>query len=593
MAWLSRMARIRQLLQDLWPFGASQDEAVAQMESPQQRLYSGACGNAPHVIERAIADGAVLDEGGGNGLNALQIAAAEGNPAAFECLLQHGADIRVTGRHPTPAIELALASGHAGAADIALSALGTPAYQRLSRIPTAWLMLAAQLQDSRPLQTLLVMAGDVDALDEAAHDLLYAAAQAGHGRNCLLLVRAGMPLNEHNHRGLTPLHLAAIHAHTHCASYLVALGASTRGVVSADGYCDAIIESPPLVAAVHSADIELLTEALSRLSFYDKKEFEQAFGLASDLGLEHMAQMLRNVLDRWENRLELIMPPLERLICAASRDSTAEVEAALREGAPIDEPGVQGVNALQMAAAFGATQAFELLLQRGADVHAPSCRDKPIVELVLPTGKSDLFVLAAEAGALCATIPTRWLFEAAKLQDPRPLEMLLAHDGDVLVLNDEGQGLLHAAAEHGSYANCVRLVRAGLDINARDRRGLTPLHLAAAVVPVSESMSCDACICLLVALGADTRGVISPIMASDRLVDSPALCAAVHSRDPELLAEALARRGDSDSLADLDKALDLASELALDDMVCVLRSAIAHRHAHDALADAVAHAFVP
>ena len=59
------------------------------------------------------------------------------------------------------------------------------------------------------------------------------------------------------------------------------------------------------------------------------------------------------------------------------------------------------------------------------------------------------------------------------------LEILVAHNADLMACDGDGETPLHIAAQHGHRNVCNRLIELGADINARDNDNITPLMAAA------------------------------------------------------------------------------------------------------------------
>ncbi|KAG4261539.1 hypothetical protein FPRO03_11556 [Fusarium proliferatum] len=75
------------------------------------------------------------------------------------------------------------------------------------------------------------------------------------------------------------------------------------------------------------------------------------------------------------------------------------------------------------------------------------------------------------------------LMTATSMQYPKVVEMILGHkigwkEGHLEICDDENHTPLHVASMEGYYEIVRQLVDAGANCNARDRDGMTPLHLA-------------------------------------------------------------------------------------------------------------------
>jgi hypothetical protein len=129
-------------------------------------------------------------------------------------------------------------------------------------------------------------------------------------------------------------------------------------------------------------------------------------------------------------------------------DRVAELAAA---GAFLDGRGpVLGFTPLHIAAVKGSLPLTRVLLAHGANPN----------------------VLADRAASVLGTA----LVHNAPFD---LMELLVAHGADPHVPNTEGFGLIHALAEVNRPEPLLWLLSLGLDLEARTRRGHTPLHIAA------------------------------------------------------------------------------------------------------------------
>lgn len=71
------------------------------------------------------------------------------------------------------------------------------------------------------------------------------------------------------------------------------------------------------------------------------------------------------------------------------------------------------------------------------------------------------------------------------------------------ILNDSGMTELHLGAYHGELDWVQNCVRGGLDINARDNSGMTPLHWVGDMGMVGSSQEREEIVRFLLESGAD------------------------------------------------------------------------------------------
>ena len=135
----------------------------------------------------------------------------------------------------------------------------------------------------------------------------------------------------------------------------------------------------------------------------------------------------------------------------------------------------------------------ELLVKHGAPVHI---RGDPPLSCVIrhPYGRVNAVRFLLEHGAQVNAIDSRFytpLHYAANVGCPEVTQILLEHDADVTLQNDQGQVPLHLVSrsnffgtrDEGKRLAVARLLLlagscAGVDVNAQDLNGATPLHYA-------------------------------------------------------------------------------------------------------------------
>lgn len=382
-----------------------------------------------------------------SGSTALHRAASSGALAVVRRLVEAGAAVDVPDAGGNTPLHLAAAGGHESLARWLLQQGANPTLANDS----GWTarMLASRSDDTA-LRNVFGVAAErsgagVAALADmqrtpamAAWSELAIAAWSGRLELVRALVEGGADPAAVDASGFTPLGRALSADRFRVAEYLIA-----RGVPVSPGREDVLLTH--LVAARGPADLLRSLAAngadLERRDPAGRTPLLVAAAQARDPGAVAALLSLGASVDAADH------DGLTVLHLLAPRDDVDAMAAAIRAGADVNGRDALGRTPLWLAAARGATAASRVLLRAGAQ----------------PDAAGD------------GTTP---LHQAAAVADPDILAMLLAHGADPDAKTTTGSTPLLVAADRGRLEHVRLLLDAGSRVDARNAVGDTPLICA-------------------------------------------------------------------------------------------------------------------
>jgi len=164
--------------------------------------------------------------------------------------------------------------------------------------------------------------------------------------------------------------------------------------------------------------------------------------------------------------------PLHR----AAREGHKEVaELLIAAGAALNSKDKEGKTPLHHAARWGHTNIAALLIAAGADVNAKDNKGRTPLDRAV--GYTEIVALLRKHGGKTSE-ELNALIDAAEAGNIEAVKQHLAAGMDVNAKDEDGVTPLHEAALWGHNEVAELLIANGADVNARDKDGKTPFDVA-------------------------------------------------------------------------------------------------------------------
>ena len=503
------------------------------------------------IVEFLLESGAEVDAAASSEVTALWLAASEGRSDVMKILLDKMADPKNTRIDGITALMTASVGGHVDAVKLLLEN-GADA-TATDKDGLTCLMNAAENGNVEVLKALAGHVDDkafLDAVSTTGYNALTIASAHGHAGAIEFLVEAGANVGAVDDNGVTALMYAAASNHVDAMKMLVEKGqaeidfkhshggtalleASTGGAKDAikfllDSGCQFdFVDNDgvsPLMAVASQGSIDgqtAIIEALQKVkSEAEMKEHINMFSYSG--GSSVMFAAAGGHVNCTKQLIGLGADV--NAIARATPDYLEKLKKMVEEGTVTeDEPNVDGVTALHVAAQGGHLEVVDILIEAGADVTVLDDEKRSAIMLSVKGNYGDVSKSLVKAGADPNTSYTddegkthNLLFDAIMVENDDFAKVLIEKGADLDFTDDKKvttllqashRGLsniteklleknskpeylnaasedaitpLIAAASEGHVEIVKQLIAAGADVNAKDKDGTTSLMAASA-----------------------------------------------------------------------------------------------------------------
>ncbi|KAI9859796.1 MAG: hypothetical protein M1813_006513 [Trichoglossum hirsutum] len=483
-------------------------ESGADMEMANEGgwapLNSAADSGHVEVVKLLLGKGADVTAANKDGWTPLNSAASGGHAEVVKILLEGGADVAVASEGGWTPLNSAAGGGHVKVVKLLL---GRGA-DVMAATKARWTPLnsAASGGHAEVVKILLERDADMEVANEGGWTPLNSAAESGHVEVVKLLLERGADMEVANENGWTPLNSAANSGHVEVVKLLLERGADTE--VANEGWWT------PLNSAANSGHVEVMKLLLERgadMAVANENGWTPLNCAARGGHVEVVKILLEKGADTtvtnkngWtplnsaadSGHVEVMKLLLERdadvavasengwtpLNSAAESGHIEVVKLLLERGADTEVANENGWTPLNSAAESGHVEVVKLLLERGADMEVANENGWTPLNSAANSDRVEVVRLLLEWGAdVTTTNKQGWIpLLAAARGGCLEIMKILLDQIDKSIVDGQGRNTLHLAARGGHLDIINYLLDLGLEAAAKDKRGFTILHYAAA-----------------------------------------------------------------------------------------------------------------
>uniref|UniRef100_A0A8C6J6L8 Transient receptor potential cation channel subfamily A member 1 n=1 Tax=Melopsittacus undulatus TaxID=13146 RepID=A0A8C6J6L8_MELUD len=355
------------------------------------------------------------------------------------------------------------------------------------------LHMAVQSLHNEIVKVIQHSSTDVNLEGEAGNTPITVACYKDNPEALTLLIENGGKICKPNKTGCMPIHAAAFSGAKTCMEILLKKGeelghsAKTHINFTNNGKCS------PLHLAVQSGDLEMIKMCIEFGAQIDLKQNEKCTALhfAATQGATEIVKLMMSSYAGEESIIDAVDGNKETLLHrTALFDHYELAEYLISMGANIDSVDIEGRSPLLLATSCASWKIVNLLLSKGANVSLKDHLGRNFLHLTVlqPGGLQHLnekFLQMEHIKNLVVDEDNEGctpLHYACRQGVTLSVNNLLSLNVSIYSKSRDKKSPLHFAASYGRINTCQRLIRDMKDtrlLNEGDKKGMTPLHLAA------------------------------------------------------------------------------------------------------------------
>ncbi|XP_046333914.2 serine/threonine-protein phosphatase 6 regulatory ankyrin repeat subunit A-like [Haliotis rufescens] len=425
-----------------------------------------ACEGGNKAIVSHLVSPSNINTRGPNGCTPIMIAADNGHQSVFDLLVAKQADLSVVDNNGDSLLHLACHGGNKAVVQHLVSPSNINTRGEKGWTP---IMIAAASGHQSVFDLLVAKQADLSLVNNNGNSLLHLACRGGNKAIVSHLVSPSN-INTRGHIGWTPIMTAALNGHQSVFDLLVAKQADLS-LVNNNGYS-------LLHYACEGGDKAIVSHLVSP-SNINTRGPNGCTPIMTAAVNGH--QSMFDLLVAKEADLSLVNNNGDSLLHLACQGGNKAIVQHLVSPSNINTIGQKGCTPIMIAAASGHQSVFDLLVAKQADLSLVDNNGNSLLHLACWGGNKAIVQHLVSPSNINTRGPNGCtpIMIAAVKGHQSVFDLLVAKQADLLLVNNNGNSLLHLACEGGDKAIVQHIVSPS-NINTRGPNGCTPIMIAAA-----------------------------------------------------------------------------------------------------------------